>query len=210
MPQLFARHGRTPTSTPSDLALSPSAQLQLDLFAAFHTLVAPDAPSTPAPQRLVSSLPVQAAAPAPPPLAWPPGSLTSLDVLTAERTGGHGALTACVFDAYAPHVTVPGASPHPTALVESAAMAAAAPPPCTYRPLLPQRLVANGLLSDAQLQTVCYAGQAHAGHLPEGQRQGFFLGDGTGVSSGGAERKNEVVALERFDASTIGARAFVS
>jgi hypothetical protein len=82
-------------------------------------------------------------------------------------------------------------------------MASVRPPPPCYRPLLPKRLLQDGLLSDAQIETVIYAGEARA-ELLAGRyrvdesldnlslakdddaaavqfRKGFFLGDGTGL-----------------------------
>ncbi len=62
-------------------------------------------------------------------------------------------------------VRIPGAVAHPTPLVQSAAMAAVPHPTPSYRPMLPERVVTDGLLSDAQLESVVLAGQAHEGHL---------------------------------------------
>ena len=56
---------------------------------------------------------------------------------------------------------------------ESAAMAAAGAPPCHYRPTLPEHLVAKGILSDAQLETVCRAG-ARARRAPSWRRRGLW------------------------------------
>lgn len=103
-------------------------------------------------------------------------------------------------------IAFPDARPHPTPLVESGAMASVPPPAPSYRPHLPPALRAEGRISDAQCETVIYAGEAHSAHLPgwwapaeaphelrlaqEGeagacrQRRGFFLGDGTGAGKG--------------------------
>ncbi|PJR12785.1 strawberry notch-like NTP hydrolase domain-containing protein [Sinorhizobium meliloti] len=103
-------------------------------------------------------------------------------------------------------ITIPDAVPHPTALVQSAAMASIAPPLPTYRPTLPKSLVTDGVVSDAQLESVIYAGEAHSAHLsgtytvndtydqlraaPEDAsdafrlRRGWYLGDGTGCGKG--------------------------
>ncbi len=69
-------------------------------------------------------------------------------------------------------VHVPGAVAHPTPLVQSAAMAAVAHPKPAHRPLLPERVVTEGLLSDAQIESVVLAGEAHERHLSARYRVG--------------------------------------
>ena len=69
-------------------------------------------------------------------------------------------------------VHLPGARAHPTPLVQSAAMAAVAHPKPSHRPLLPECVVTEGLLSDAQLESVVLAGEAHERHLSARYRIG--------------------------------------
>jgi predicted RNA methylase len=103
-------------------------------------------------------------------------------------------------------IRVPRAQAHPTKLAQSAAMASVAPPKPSYRPHLPDNVVVDGILSDAQLESVIYAGEAHS-RFPAGSwtvdatfdvvsaarndaenavrvRRGWFLRDGTGAGKG--------------------------
>lgn len=126
--------------------------------------------------------------------------------LLAFRTLDDPAPVADQVGLYLPYrpsrVAIPSASPHPTPLVESLAMGSIAAPKPTHAPTLPTGLVANGALSEAQLETLIYAGSAFDRDLPglfvatqEGcelaaddagarYRCGYFLGDGTGAGKG--------------------------
>jgi hypothetical protein len=110
--------------------------------------------------------------------------------LETENTKGKNVeakqeLTDEVYSDYIPQkLKVKGAKPHPADLVQSSAMATVEPPDPTYKPKLPQEVIDEGKLSLAQIEAVVYAGQSHQEVLPDGQRRGFFIGDGTGVGKG--------------------------
>jgi len=126
---------------------------------------------------------------------------------TADWTPPTGRLGDSIYEPYTlQSLRIPGAKPHPTPLVQSAAMASVAPPKPRYRPHLPTILASIGILSDAQLESIIYAGEAHSGFLSGAWgvdetwevvkaaaeddddafrfRRGWFLGDGTGAGKG--------------------------
>ncbi len=109
----------------------------------------------------------------------------TLESSTTETAEPSDELTDSVYESYTPRkVKIAGAKKHPGKLVESSALSAVDPPDASYRPHLPKAVIEKGLLSDAQLESVVYAGQAHSQLLPNGERRGFFLGDGPGVGKG--------------------------
>ena len=103
------------------------------------------------------------------------GSVSELTIETgqAETATDAGNAASGPYEPWRPGAfRVPEAVAHPTPLVQSAAMAAVPHPAPSYRPMLPNRIVADGLLSDAQLESVVLAGQAHEGHLAASYRIG--------------------------------------
>jgi predicted RNA methylase len=228
--KVYARHGtvmetrltvidRVPVEDPR--VFPPSAGMAADaaeLLDRVQRLVAPRPPvrgasPPPAPAMFLARA-ARAGHPKPAPqLALvkkpaPAPDYTELAYETCEWAPGDAArISACLYEGYAlQSIRIADAQPHPTKLVQSAAMAAIAPPRPAYRPLLPPRLLSAAILSDAQLESVVYAGEAHAGHLagfyivdetydlvtaaPDGAegavrfRRGWFLGDGTGAGKG--------------------------
>lgn len=124
------------------------------------------------------------------------------DAVTATPSVGNA-----VYEPYALQaIDIENAPDHPTKLVQSAAMASVAPPLPAYRPKILKSILDGGVLSGPQLESVIYAGAAHATHLKgwfkpsevegsivaanEGEpeafrlRKGWFLGDGTGCGKG--------------------------
>ncbi|MEZ5736641.1 MAG: strawberry notch family protein [Novosphingobium sp.] len=99
-------------------------------------------------------------------------------------------------------IAITHAQQHPTELVESVAMGSIPSPKPIEIPQLPDHLIANGVLSAAQVETLIYAASAHARDIagsyePEDKgcslkpasegkayRMGYFLGDGTGAGKG--------------------------
>lgn len=149
------------------------------------------------------------------PLAEPEGVPLAYETVDWEPAEG-GRLSDAIYEEYGLQtIRIAGAQAHPTQLVQSASMASIAPPKPSYRPVLPKDIL--GRLSEAQLETVIYAGEAHAGFLagawtvddtldnlaaaPEDAkgairfRQGFMVGDGTGVGKG---RESAAIILDNW------------
>ncbi len=172
-------------------------------------------PAAPTPRSVRGYLNRAAKAVSPAPTADPEAQPLAYE--TADwQVAGTARLSDSIYEEYGLQaIRIPDAQPHPTKLVQSAAMASVAPPKPCYRPRLPVNI--GELLSGAQLETVIYAGEAHSDHLagtwtvddtfdvvsaaPEDAqnairfRRGYMIGDGTGVGKG---RQSAAIILDNW------------
>lgn len=224
---VYAKHGtsfdtrltvidKVPTESPSSFPASSGMAPDVTTLLGWITAQVPPrppvdllkspSPLAPAAARSVRSHPARANAAQPGRIARVSLDAIELAYETMDWTPPEAArLSDAIYEEYTlQSIRIPGAAPHPTKLVQSAAMASVAPPRPSYRPLLPADICAR--LSDAQLETVIYAGEPHSDHLagswtldetldkvsaaPVGAadavrfRRGFMLGDGTGAGKG--------------------------
>lgn len=122
-----------------------------------------------------------------------------------------------IYESYTPQrINIDCAVDHPSALVQSAAMASVTPPKPTAKPILPVSAIEGGILSSAQLEITVYAEQAHSQFIdgqyiydedaerlkpaieekkPKPIRKGVFIGDGAGVGKG---REISSIILSNF------------
>ncbi|HZV07657.1 MAG TPA: TrbI/VirB10 family protein, partial [Gemmataceae bacterium] len=227
---VYARHGTNVDTrltvidrVPADdiTALPASPGIAPDLSTLLDWVIRQVPPRQPIVGTLAAAVPAIASLPTPrtarASVGWgqPAAAALAIDMVATEvayePTDGTPTDGSNITDAlYEPYslqsIRIPGAKAHPSRLVQSAAMASVASPKPSYRPHLPANVIADGILSDAQLESVIYAGEAHSEFLAGSWtvdatfdvvaaarddatdavrfRRGWFLGDGTGSGKG--------------------------
>ena len=197
-------HAKTPAELIEIVESTATERLKLDPIT-LDLFADPSAPERPA----IRTRPRRAPAAPPAPRA-DFGDIVELDYSPAASlsVGAPSPGATSPFDPWLPEcITVEGAQQHPSALVQTAAMAAIRSPLPSWRPLLPAATISSGLLSDAQLETIVLTGEAHSRHLATEYeineewdhaepvaagssetavrlRRGYMLGDGTGAAKG--------------------------
>jgi len=226
---VYARHGtttetrltvidRVPADDPTAFSASPGMASDAGVLLDWVTALVPPRPAATAAAAIAARMqriarrrrPAQRILPSPTKYSVAAAEPAAVE-LTYETIDwapqSDGQITDALYEEYAlQSIRIPGAQAHPTRLVQSAAMASVAPPKPSYRPHLPPAVIADGLVSDAQLESVIYAGDAHTGYLAGAWtvdetfdvvsaaaddtdnavrfRRGWFLGDGTGAGKG--------------------------
>lgn len=173
----------------------------------------------PSEKEIVNNVPIPPKTSPPAPQAKTPfDDVVELHYTKRHWNGNNHEISDALYETYEPQtLLIEGATEHPSSLVQSAAMASVAPPKPSYQPRLPKRLINDGILSSAQLESVIYAGQSHSQFLkgnyqvddtldtvsvaPEDAQQavqfrrGYFIGDSTGVGKG---RQVSAILLDNF------------
>ena len=236
---VYAKHGTTfatrltvidklpaddPTVFPASPGTAPDAATLMDWIGAHLPPRLPLDPSVivpaaaPAAARSVRGYLNRAARTAPTaPMAEPEGVALDYEIIDAQAgADDDDRISDAIYEEYGLQaIRISGSQAHPTKLVQSAAMASVAPPKPSYRPQLPANI--RELLSDAQIETLVYAGEAHSDYLAGSWtvdetfdlvsaarddaekavrfRRGFFIGDGTGVGKG---RQSAAIILDNW------------
>jgi hypothetical protein len=84
---------------------------------------------------------------------------------------------------------------HPDELVETASLASVPVPAVLNKLRLPAKTLTDGLLTSAQAEVCLRVIAQHEIRLPNGQRSGFFMGDGAGVGKG---RQQAAIIFHNF------------
>jgi predicted RNA methylase len=224
---VYARHGTTidtrltvidkrpaddPTLFPTSPGIAPDAATLLSWVMQHIPARLPIAAAVAVPPVARPAIPRTARAYAMRPSSVPAGTAGPEAIELAYETvdwtpAEGGGITDALYEKYGlQSIRISGSQAHPTRLVQSAAMASVAPPKPSYRPHLSANIVSGGLLSDAQLESIVYAGEAHSDFLAGSWmvddtfdvvsaaredaenafrfRRGWFLGDGAGAGKG--------------------------